>query len=76
MKHLDLIGDIALQAQMLIRLGRGKEVKNKNPRVLGPKPVDTAGPLQYPGRVPGQIVIDQDTRAVQVDAFSQHVRGN
>ena len=38
--------------------------------------VDAAVPLDEAGRVPRQVVVDQDARLLQVDTFGQHLRGD
>ena len=58
---------------MFVRLAGGEEIEDKDIGVLGAHPVDAANPLQNPGGVPGQVIVDDDIRAVQVDAFGQHV---
>ncbi len=43
--------------------------------MFGAQAIDAFRPLQNPGGVPGQIIVDQDICLMQVNALGQHVRG-
>ena len=56
-------------------MGGGEEAVDEHPAVKGPNPVDTPVPLRHPHRIPGQVVVDDPPRLLQVHPFRQNVGG-
>ena len=59
---------------MFIGLIGRKDIKNIDIPVRRPDPVHAPHALQYAGGVPGQIVVNDDIRALQVNALGQNIR--
>jgi len=53
----------------------GEKIEDKNAGVRCAQTVDSACTLQNSGWIPGQIVIDQNIRTVQINSLSQYICG-
>ena len=73
------LGDLALQAlleaQERVELHVGEEAAQKDAVVRAADAVDAAVALHDAHRVPGQVVVDDVARLLEVDALGQHVGG-
>ena len=60
----------------IVALFGGKEVVRVDRVEFRVHTIDAANPLNEPSRVPRNVIIDDDIRAVQVHAFRKHFRAN
>ena len=64
-----------LQPQQPVQMGGGEKTVDEHPAVRGTDPVDAPVPLHHPHRIPGQVVVDDPPRLLQVHPFRQDVGG-
>src|SRR5690606_33375788 len=65
--------DVIFEVQMAARLCRREEVKDVDMPVLSSDTVHTSNALENAGRIPGQVIVDDDVGSVQVDTFCQDI---
>ena len=64
-----------LQTEQPVQVGGREKAVDKHPPVEGADPVDASVPLHHPHRVPGQVVVDDPPRLLQVHPLREDIGG-